>query len=151
MYEYEFDVQVTQLLKANCIIPERYAYYGPKASKEKYGIRWQVPWGKHTPVAERTNYSAPLAVNMTKEDALPVVTIRNPYDWMSSMCKNYYTARWSMREHGSSICPHLVFTNGTLVEVNVKLADKWLRFDSLAHLWNEWYNQYERDSDFPVS
>eukprot|EP00956_Cyclotella_meneghiniana_P007061 scaffold9591_cov54-Cyclotella_meneghiniana.AAC.4 len=25
---------VTQLLKANCIIPERYAYYGPKASKE---------------------------------------------------------------------------------------------------------------------
>ena len=104
-------------------------------------------------MAERANYSAPLAVNMTKEDALPVVTIRNPFDWMSSMCKNSYTARWSMHEHGSSnnICPHLVYTNGTLVEVNAKLADKWLRFDSLAHLWNEWYNQYIRDSDFPVS
>jgi hypothetical protein len=33
---------VTQLLKQNCAIPERVAHYGPHASKEEYGMRWQV-------------------------------------------------------------------------------------------------------------
>ena len=35
------------------------------------------------------------------------------------------------------------------VELRVKLAEQWLFFDSLAHLWNEWYAQYWRDADFP--
>jgi hypothetical protein len=33
---------VTQLLKHNCYIPERYQLYGPSATKEQLGIRWQV-------------------------------------------------------------------------------------------------------------
>jgi hypothetical protein len=37
---------VTHLLKQNCEIPERREKYGPKQSKESYGMRWQVPWGK---------------------------------------------------------------------------------------------------------
>lgn len=41
---------VTHLLKRNCVIPERLAKYGPEASKESYGMRWQVPWGKHLTV-----------------------------------------------------------------------------------------------------
>lgn len=148
--------QVTRLLKENCVIPERYAHYGPRASKEKYGIRWQVPWGKHTPANFISEYSAPLAANLTKEDALPVVTVRNPFDWMISMCSHFYTARWDMHEEGRrNICPHLVYTNSTLmkqwpVSLTVKLANRSLTFDSLAHLWNEWYLQYERDADFPV-
>ena len=36
---------VTHLLKRNCVIPERLAKHGPDASKEAYGMRWQVPWG----------------------------------------------------------------------------------------------------------
>ena len=36
---------VTHLLKRNCVIPERFAKNGPEASKEAYGMRWQVPWG----------------------------------------------------------------------------------------------------------
>lgn len=31
-------------MKENCVIPERFEMYGPKASKEQYGIRWQCPW-----------------------------------------------------------------------------------------------------------
>ena len=34
---------VTHLLKQNCEIPERRQHYGPKQSKESYGMRWQVP------------------------------------------------------------------------------------------------------------
>lgn len=116
-----------------------------------------MPWGKHTPAMFIHDYSAPLAANMTKEDALPVVTVRNPYDWMISMCSHTYTARWSMRERGhANICPHLVYANSTLTELwpvglTVKLANQTVHFESLAHLWNEWYLQYERDADFPVS
>lgn len=33
---------VTQLLKHNCAIPERLALYGPNATKEQLGMRWQV-------------------------------------------------------------------------------------------------------------
>eukprot|EP00804_Cyclotella_cryptica_P006973 CCRYP_007099-RB/>CCRYP_007099-RB protein AED:0.31 eAED:0.31 QI:230/1/1/1/1/1/2/791/345 len=150
---------VTRLLKENCVIPERFDYYGPGSSKEKYGIRWQVPWGKHTAAKLKYNYSAPLSENITKDDALPIVTVRNPYDWMRSMCQHSYTAEWSKNEKGprkKQICPHLVYTNSTSeekwpVEVTVKLANQYLTFTSLAHLWNEWYAQYEQDADYPVS
>jgi hypothetical protein len=33
---------VTHLLKQNCQIPERLAKYGPKATREEWGMRWQV-------------------------------------------------------------------------------------------------------------
>ena len=61
-----------------------------------------------------------------------------------------------MREKGKTICPHLAYvysSSGELqpVGLTVKLANQTLSFDSLAHLWNEWYLQYERDVDFPVS
>ena len=151
--------KLTRLLKENCVIPERFSYYGPGSSKEKYGIRWQVPWGKHTAAKLKYNYSAPLSENITKDDVLPVVTVRNPYDWMISMCQHSYTAEWSKIENDSGknqICPHLVYANSTSiekwpVEVTVKLGDRYLKFSSLAHLWNEWYSQYERDAEYPVS
>lgn len=33
---------LTRLLKANCQIPERVKVYGPNATKEELGMRWQV-------------------------------------------------------------------------------------------------------------
>ena len=33
---------VTHLLKQNCQIPERVEMYGPKATREQWGMRWQV-------------------------------------------------------------------------------------------------------------
>lgn len=127
-----------------------------KKFKLNIGAHSTVPWGKHTPASFIHDYSAPLAANMTKEDALPVVTVRNPFDWMISMCSHSYTARWSMREMGQIICPHLAYINTDSdelqpVELSVKLANQTLSFDSLAHLWNEWYLQYERDTTIPVS
>ncbi len=148
--------QVTRLLKENCVIPERYEKYGPDASKEDYGIRWQCPWGKHTPANFKYNHTAPKNENINKDDCLPVVTVRNPFDWMTSMCRHPYTTRWERRESGKSgeICPHLVQSdtpNKALVGVEVKLAEKWLHYDSLAHLWTEWYANYYKEATYPVS
>ncbi|KAL7531641.1 hypothetical protein ACHAXR_006252 [Thalassiosira sp. AJA248-18] len=142
---------VTRLMKENCVIPERFNKWGPHGTKEQYGIRWQCPWGKHTPVEFKHAHTAPKNENITRDDCLPVVTVRNPFDWMKSMCNHPYTAKWSMYEPGTrgKICPHLVHRNSTPVELNAKLAEQWLPFDSLAHLWNEWYAEYWRDANFP--
>jgi len=135
---------VTRLMKENCVIPERYEKYGPRGTKEEYGIRWQCPWGKHTPVNEKYNHTTPKNEDINKDDCLPVVTIRNPYDWMQSMCRHPYTAKWSMHERRvrGNICPHLVYTDSKKdkllpVELKAKLAEQWMEFGSLAHLWNE--------------
>lgn len=138
---------VTRLMKENCVIPERFAKWGPDGSKEDYGIRWQCPWGKHTPAHFKNNHTAPKNEHTIKDHCLPVVTVRNPFDWMVSMCKLPYTARWPHH-----ICPHLVSISKEKKEpvgVKVKLAEQWLNFDSLADLWNEFYAQYFRDFNYP--
>mmetsp|Transcript_4670 Transcript_4670/g.7218 ORF Transcript_4670/g.7218 Transcript_4670/m.7218 type:complete len:406 (+) Transcript_4670:214-1431(+) len=142
---------VTRLMKENCVIPERFNKYSPdpKASKEDYGIRWQCPWGKHTPANFKNNHTAPKNEETIKDHCLPIVTVRNPFDWMISMCHIPYTARWPHNK----FCPHLVttYSNGEKVPVGVKvkLAEQWLNFDSLADLWNEFYAQYYRDFEYP--
>lgn len=138
---------ITMLLKANCIIPERYEHYGPNATKEQYGMRWQVPWGKHTPARFRLEHHATKAAAIIKEHVLPIVLIRDPYDWMRSTCHHPYTARWP---HNSDNCPHLVKTNGQYFPVSVKFAAERKTFhDSLAHLWNDWYREYYKEADYP--
>jgi len=143
---------VTHLLKKNCEIPERREASGPNQSKESYGMRWQVPWGKHTPAKFRKLHSTKLAAAIKKEYVLPVVAIRHPYSWFGSMCKNGYTAKWShtktKREgDGKPLnCPNLKQGNAPNAPwnpVTVTYAEK--REDhhfSLAHLWNEWYSYY---------
>lgn len=140
---------VTHLLKQNCEIPERRQKSGPNQSKESYGMRWQVPWGKHTPVKFRKLHSTKKAADIRKEYILPVVTIRHPYSWFGSMCKNGYTARWDHRRTNKKgdgkpkNCPNLKHGDTAWNPVTVTYAEE--REDhhlSLAHLWNDWYAYY---------
>lgn len=143
---------VTHLLKKNCEIPERREKYGPNQSKESYGMRWQVPWGKHTPAKFRKLHSTKRAADIRKEFILPVVTIRHPYSWFGSMCKNSYTAKWDHQRTNKKgdgkpkNCPHLKYGDNPKSPwnpVTVTYAEK--REDhhlSLAHLWNDWYSYY---------
>lgn len=151
---------LTHLLKQNCEIPERREHAGPHQSKESYGMRWQVPWGKHTPVKFRNEHSTKQATAINKDYILPVVTIRHPYSWFGSMCKNGYTAKWEHRKikyHPDSSspvhhndCPKLTqhgpsssSQNPPWNPVTVTYAEQ--RTDhhlSLAHLWNDWYAYY---------
>ena len=67
----------TRLMKDNCAIPERQneairLYDQRHITKEMLGIRWQVPWGKHTPVNFKYIHSAPKNENITKDDVLPI-------------------------------------------------------------------------------
>lgn len=136
---------VTQLLKQNCQIPARVALYGPNATKEQHGMRWQVPWGKHTDLTFREAHSTAKAKDINKNDILPVVTIRNPWRWMQSMCKNWYSARWEHRNQ----CPNLKKTPSTWNNVTVTYGAGVKSYQSLVHLWNEWYTAYTV-VDFPL-
>lgn len=150
---------VTQLLKENCLIPERVEAYGmegpfhdpqgkPIGPGEAHGMRWQVPWGKHVPAQYRTLHATKYATKIWKESVLAVVTIRHPYDWMKSMCKNHYTAYWPHNEHG--LCPNLFSRKkDELVPVEVKYDGSKVPYTSLADLWNKWYQDYIINSTFP--
>ncbi|KAL3909534.1 MAG: hypothetical protein SGILL_008049, partial [Bacillariaceae sp.] len=149
---------VTHLLKQNCEIPERREKEGPKKSKESYGMRWQVPWGKHTPAKFRLEHATTKASAIKKEYILPVVTTRHPYTWFKSMCKNGYTAKWDHHKTGKDgmtlKCPNLKVGGGSDNKVwnpvTVTFAEK--REDhhlSLAHLWNDWYSYYVDQADYP--
>jgi len=105
--------------------------------------------GKHTPAKFRNEHSTARAAEINKNHVLPVVTIRNPYTWFQSMCRNSYTAKW---DHNKRRCPELrIAPNGEWNNpVTATFADK--REDhhkSLAHLWNDWYSYYVDQADYP--
>jgi hypothetical protein len=80
---------LAELLIANCFVPARQQKYGT------HGVRWQVLWGKHTPVDDETfrqshrtykNDTGPNKEPPIFADAMfPAVTIRDPFKWMQSV------------------------------------------------------------------
>jgi hypothetical protein len=117
---------LSELLISNCHMPERQKKYGLSSR----GVRWQVQWGKHTPVFNETfrrthqtykdnNENDPPTINnkakkkkhiltpetLTAENMFPAVTVRDPYKWMQSMCRHAYAAKWN---HAAEHCPSLV-------------------------------------------
>jgi hypothetical protein len=137
-------------LKQNCEIPERRQKMGPHQSKESYGMRWQVPWGKHTPASFRDAHSTQKAMTINKEWILPVVTLRNPYTWFRSTCKNPYTANWKHKRQDSGDCPALKDLNtGRWNNVTVRFGAGEDYHKSVAHLWNDWYSYYIKEAKFP--
>jgi hypothetical protein len=119
-------------LSANCVMPD------VKKNRD-HGMRWQVPWGKHMVADRKWNNTAKHDTKVNKTTVLPVVFVRDPYSWMQSMCKHPYAAKW---EHSETHCPNLVEDDGSEVPVSVKYPGQHGHWDSLVHLWSDWYRQY---------
>lgn len=51
-------------------------------------MRQQVPWGKHNPIAFRTKHEAKAASKVVTDQTtvFPIVLLKDPYTWMSSIC-----------------------------------------------------------------
>jgi hypothetical protein len=127
---------MAELLIHNCMMPERIKKYGRK----NVGIRWQVPWGKHTPPGDekyRNEHKSSKDKDVNATEIMAAVTIRDPLIWLKSMCKHPYTARW-YRPHPEH-CPDFsvkpTFTS-------VKYPDFSRRHDSILHHWNDYYQEY---------
>ena len=180
-----------QLLKLNCDIPS--SKYLNKFGNPMVRVRWQTPWGKHRPAESRDEIDATTKQpNPTYLDSawdpqsiFPVVSIRDPYTWMQSMCRKKYNSDWFYTDaHCPNLVPNLIdrqiyrrtkkrtfVTNpnypsdkikvrggerddtGFHLEsestpVKVRYNTFNITYDSLAHLWNEWYQSYIT-ADFP--
>ena len=112
----------------------------------------QVPWGKHVPFSSHANHTAySKAINY--HHFLPVVSVRDPYTWMQSMCRQPYAAQF---DHASSSCPNIVpyrsdieahprYKKKKYMPIHVKYDTRIgfaKKYESMAHLWNEWYTEY---------
>lgn len=120
----------------------------------------QVPWGKHRMASGRNHFHVEKLQHVNHTAALPVVIVRDPYFWMQSMCKSPYQAHWKRRPKH---CPNLVvdandrsrlqsLVNETGETFRVKVihdAEYKLFYDSLAHLWNEFYRPYYYETSYP--
>jgi hypothetical protein len=147
---------MAELLIHNCEMKARMKKYG----RENKGIRWQVPWGKHSPAGDdyfRQTHKTKKDGNVDANNILPAVTIRDPYVWMHSMCRIHYKAFWPHDKHGH--CPNLIsdardkakfpsLRNKKVVPVAVHYPEFVRQHDSLAHFWNDWYNEYAK-ATFP--
>jgi hypothetical protein len=156
------------LLQKNCYIKARTEKYGPQTR----GIRFQVPWGKHSPVSFRKHHKASDNLKVKEDDVLPVVVIKDPYTWMSSMCRHSYSASWWHNQ--DTHCPNLVpitpyeiknFSNNTnssaasdapvdtipaKVHYPKESPMNWRRHKSLLHIWTAYYKEYvDAMGEFP--
>jgi hypothetical protein len=122
---------------------------------------WQVPWGKHRMANAKHVHTAENMQNVVQDDVLPVVIIRDPFMWLQSMCGHPYAAMWRRGRHH---CPNLLPNLEDQVQfpdhagqhpqlpfaVKVKFDQETQQsFDSLVHLWSEWYAQYLH-VDYPI-
>ena len=142
---------MAELLLANCHMQARMDKYGA----ENRGIRWQVPWGKHSPPGDedfRLTHKTLKDAGVDATNIIPAVTIRDPYVWMGSMCRHEYTAHW--HHEPNRHCPNLMpddrdyqrfrkyINKNESIPVHVRYDGFWRHHESLAHLWNDWYREY---------
>ncbi len=133
------------LLMENCQLPNK-----------RFGIVWQVPWGKHTPLSWKHRNFPKHWLSVEHDDVLPVVVIKDPYTWLRSMCRQSYNAHWPRNpDH----CPNLIktemdahlkefqgMTMGEPVPVYIKYNQShYTNHTNLIALWNDWYGAYWND------
>lgn len=130
------------------------AQYGSK----QRGVRWQVLWGKHTPVHNETFRQGHRTYNdsaLTANAIFPAVMVRDPYKWMQSMCRHEYAAHWPRSQHCPNVVPNLLDyavlkhnrtkltpTGGIPVQVHYK--EFHTEHDTLVGFWNDWYKAYAK-------
>jgi hypothetical protein len=133
---------LAELLIQNCQITERMEKFG----ELQKGIRWQVPWGKHTPVQFREEHVTTTDKEVPLENSFPMITIRDPYSWLLSMCRHPYAARW---QYDAYHCPNVVdYETGIVSNVFTYYKESMVPYKSLPHMWNQWYLDYLA-VDFP--
>ena len=139
------------LLVKNCRLKLTPKKYGEKIN----GIKYQVPWGKHSPVGWRFKHVAPEFEHLDQSHFLPALVIKDPYTWMESMCRHKYAASW---RQVSGHCPNLVPTTPQekrmisprdTFQVNVQYHQyNVTHHASMSELYNEWYGNW-LDVEYP--
>lgn len=123
-------------------------------------FKFDVPWGKHVPASLYANVTVPPHNPTPKQLVLPIVMVRDPLWWMSSLCKHPYGAHWRHREDH---CPNLVpdkqdesdfklepnITNPFPVDVKYHFGRQQrtqikfkVPYQSIVDVWNKYNREY---------
>jgi hypothetical protein len=132
----------------------------PHVSQEKQhgdGIAWQVSWGKHNPAHDREHFTTKSTASgkttaISKSQQLPVVMIRHPYAWLESMCHQPYGVIFltPIGKHCPNVLTHIPnMRQGISVKVPYGSGVEF--YDSVAHLYQEWYREYLYYNDTTTS
>ena len=133
---------LAEILIQNCQITKRMEKFGT----EQKGMRWQVPWGKHTPVEFRDAHVTTTDKDVPLENSFPMIAIRDPYRWLMSMCRHKYTVNWF---HNKTACPNLYSEQlGKINPVKVRYAAMRDSKPHLPAIYNDFYNSY-LTAEFP--
>jgi len=142
---------LANLLNKQCTFPRRL-----KGSKVARGMLYQVPWGKHNPIALRLKHHTAPQGDIIQSNVLPIVMIKDPYHWMGSMCRHPYVAKW---RHSKQHCPNLISNKddvqqarneGEKIGVTVLYTSQTTKkYESLVGLWSGWYGDYVAVDSFP--
>lgn len=129
-------------------------------------FRWDVPWGKHVPATYHGNVTVPPSNPTLPDIVVPIIMVRDPFTWITSMCRSPYGAKW---KHGS--CANQSILGISQSEANSESTTKnaepvttkfWfgkqssmpvrfsVTYPSLVHLWNTFLNQYLQTMSHPV-
>jgi hypothetical protein len=122
---------VTQSLRRNCVIPERAALYGPAATKKNRSLLLFISRVRRKRNAHRTASSHPMQPEenirqscgatsrfgkglIGQEGPCAIITSRNLWRWMQTMCRNPDAPHWP---HYSQ-CPNSLKQQQTVVDNN---------------------------------
>mmetsp|Transcript_29117 Transcript_29117/g.49606 ORF Transcript_29117/g.49606 Transcript_29117/m.49606 type:complete len:207 (-) Transcript_29117:403-1023(-) len=112
-------------------------------------MKFQVPWGKHNPVAWRLRNVAQQGgrdedgTPYVQANVLPVVVVRDPITWSASMCRHPYGVRLGGNCRNSML---LRMVDPVTVPYKPQNVTK---YDSILHLWRDWYHDW-LGADFPA-
>lgn len=93
------------MLKENCDIYS--SSFGDRSGFAQQRVRPQVNWEKHELPMFRGVTDVFQDYNYDLDDIVPVVSTRDPYSWMQSMCRKPYAAAWFYTDQH---CPNLILT-----------------------------------------
>ena len=125
-----------------------------RSSNDPHGKEYAVPWGKHLQLMHHLanvqtmkngTYTSLNGIDdvislPSGEVFLPIILVRDPYRWMTSMCKAPYGHVWQRGDK----CPNLVNRNtGEPRSLFFKFGGtKTSLAASLVDFWNDWNRQY---------
>jgi hypothetical protein len=120
---------MAELLIHNCHIQPRMEKYGWK----NQGVRWQVPWGKHTPPGDeefRLKHKTLKSEGVDATNILPAVTIRDPYVWMNRYVRSLFHVTgcdcdWDERDLGCTRIIHLNALSCFLSMCRIEYSAHW--------------------------
>jgi len=117
------------------------------------GFLFETYWGKHKHVTDRGSVvTLPKYAGLPVENLLPIVMIKDPFTWLSSMCRNPYNWQEGRQYKKDGVrCPNLTGPDGiSAISAKIKysmmpnrLQRPDMQFDSLIHMYNQWYQEWE--------